>query len=121
MLRRKDNKEKEMNKIEKFFKKVNVKIPEHLRDDYNIKMVTQNGYAIQHIKNPSKEIQKLAVTQDGFAIQYIQNPSKEIQKLAVTQNGSAIQYIKNPSEEVMELAVKQNKEVVQYFKREWFE
>jgi len=139
-------KEKEM-KIEEFFKKVNVQIPEHLKDNYDhnkdIESVTQNGWAIQYIENPSEEIKKIAVAQNGFAIMYIKNPSEEIKKIAVTQNGLVIRYIENPSEEikkiavnqdgyaigyidnpseeVMELAVKQNKDAVIYFKKEWFE
>ena len=42
-----------------------------------------------------------------MAIFYIKDPSEELQKLAVQQNGPAIFYIKDPSEEVQKLAVQQ--------------
>ena len=37
------------------------------------------------------------VTEDGFAIQFIKNPSEEVQIAAVTKYGYAIEYIKNPT------------------------
>ena len=78
--------------------------------------VSQNGRAIQYIKNPSEAVQLAAVQQDGWAIRYIKNPSEAMQLAAVKQRGRAIQYIKNPSEAVQLAAVSQNGRAIQYIK-----
>jgi hypothetical protein len=44
--------------------------------------VQQNGFSIQHIEFPSKEVQILAVKQNGYAIYYVKQPSDEIKLLA---------------------------------------
>ena len=41
-----------------------------------------SGVAIEHIKNPSEEVQLAAVKQDGWVIRYIKNPSKKVQLAA---------------------------------------
>ncbi len=41
--------------------------------------------------------QLAAVSQNGDAIQFIKNPSEKVQLAAVSQNGYSIYYIKNPS------------------------
>ena len=48
----------------------------------DLETVRLNGCAIQHIKNPSLEVQLEAVRQNGWAIQYIVNPSEEIKLIA---------------------------------------
>ena len=75
---------------------------------------------LQHIENPSEELQLIAVSQDSFkkykggygnredfenAIRWIPNPSEKVQMVAVSQDGSAIKFIKNPSEKVQMTAV----------------
>jgi hypothetical protein len=77
---------------------------------------------LQHIENPSEELQLIAVSQDSFkkfnmtrheradfenAIRWIKNPSEKVQLAAVTVSGNAIQFIKNPSEKVQLAAVEQ--------------
>ena len=42
----------------------------------------QNGNAIQYIKEPCEEVQKLAIQQNGFAIEYIKEPCEEVQKIS---------------------------------------
>ncbi len=78
--------------------------------------VQKNGYAIQLIDNPSVEVQKLAVQEDGYSIQFIDNPSEEVQKIAVQENGFAIELIDNPSVEVQRLAVQKNGYAIFYIK-----
>jgi hypothetical protein len=78
--------------------------------------VTQNGRAINYIKNPSEAVQMTAVTQNGRAINYIKNPSEAVQMTAVTQHGGAIYYIKNPSEAVQMTAVTQDGRAIEYIK-----
>ena len=82
----------------------------------DLQLVRDDGLNIQHIKNPSEEVQLEAVKHDGSAIQHIKNPSEAVQLEAVKQNGSAIRYIKNPSEVVQLEAVKQNGSAIQYIK-----
>ena len=76
--------------------------------------VRQNGYAIQHIRDPSEAVQLAAVRQNGYVIRFIQNPSEAVKLSAVRQNGWAIQFIKNPSEEVKRAAVQQDGSVIRY-------
>ena len=62
---------------------ISFKMPEAITKHYKHPDVTQKnihkmGSNIRHIKTPSKEFQMLAVKQDGFAIQYLINPSKEL-------------------------------------------
>jgi hypothetical protein len=45
----------------------------------------------------SEQVQLAAVQQDGWAIEHIKNPSERVQMAAVQQNGDAIYYIKNPA------------------------
>ena len=80
------------------------------------KIVKKFGHAIKYTKEPSEEVQRLAVQQNGFVIKYIKEPSEEVRRLAVQENGHAIQYIKEPSEEVRRLAVQQNGDAIQYVK-----
>jgi hypothetical protein len=116
------------DKIAKFFKAENVKVPSQLvkkdtktRSDFKptigeelnnqteevqLEAVKKNGFAIQYIKNPSKEVQLEAVKRNGSAIRYIKKPSEEVQLTAVKNDGLAIYYIKNPSKEVQLEAVK---------------
>ena len=77
--------------------------------------INSNGYAIQHIHNPSEAVQIAAVKNNGYTIiQYIHNPSEVVQLAAVKENGYAIQHIHNPSEAVQLEAVKNDGYVIQY-------
>ena len=84
---------------------------------------------LQHIKNPSEELQLIAVSQDSFkkykggygnredfenAIRWIENPSEKVQMAAVSQDGSAIKFIKNPSEKVQMTAVENDNGSIQF-------
>ena len=73
-----------------------------------LETVRKDGFAIEYIKNPSKEVQLTAVREDGYAIRYIDNPSEEVQLEAIRKDGYAIQFIDNPSEQVQLEAIRQN-------------
>ena len=93
----------------------NLPIPmKYLTGKDQLEAVKQNGYAIQHINNPSEAVQLEAVKQYGFAIQYINNPSEAVQLEAVKQYGYAIRHIKNPSEALQLEAVKQSGLAIYY-------
>ena len=63
------------------------------------------------LKNPSLEVQHIAVEQDGSSIKHIKNPSLEVQLAAIKRCGHAIKYIKNPSPEVQLTAVKKTEPI----------
>ena len=77
---------------------ISFKMPEAITKHYKHPDVTQKnihkmGSNIRHIKTPSKEFQMLAVKQDGFAIQYLINPSKELCVEALYQNPKTIPFM----------------------------
>jgi hypothetical protein len=48
-----------------------------------IRILSNNGYIIMGIKNPSLDLCLVAVRETAYAIEYIKNPSEEIQIEAV--------------------------------------
>jgi len=70
--------------------------------------VKADGRLIKDIKNPSEELQLAAINETPEAFEFIKNPSEEMQMLAVQENGSAVRFIKNPSEKVQMLAIQKN-------------
>lgn len=77
-------------------------------EEIKLAAVRQTGHAIQNIKDPSISIQLEAVNQNCYAIKHIKTPSRKVQLSAVRKNPWAIQFIKNPSEEVQLIAVNKN-------------
>ena len=59
---------------------------------------------IEYVKEPTEEVQLVAVCKNGYLIEHINNPSEDIQFSAVNQNGKAIKFLSNPSEELKNLA-----------------
>ena len=57
----------------------------------------------------SEAVQLAAVQQNGYAIQHIEDPSEAIQLAAVEQNAWLIGYIKSPSEMVKLVVMEQNR------------
>ena len=92
---------------------------QHIKDpsiEVQLAAVKQNGRAILFIKDPSIEVQLAAIQQNPWAIEDIQNPSEQMQMAAVQQDGEAIRWIKNPSEQVQMAAVQQDGEAIQFIK-----
>ena len=83
-------------------------------EEMKLAAVNGNGYAIQHISNPSEEIKLAAVKQNGYAIEYINEPSDEVKLAAVKENGWAIQYIEDQPEEIKLAAVHQDGLAIKY-------
>lgn len=71
-----------------------------------VKRIKKNPGDIIYIKDPSEEIQLLAVKQNGMTIGYIKNPSEKVQIAAVKQNPMALGYINNPSPKIKKIAKK---------------
>ena len=76
--------------------------------DVQLEAVKQDGFNIQFIHNPDKDVQLAAVKRDGYSIKHIRNPGKDVQLEAIKQSGYSIRYIHNPDKDVQLEAVKQN-------------
>jgi hypothetical protein len=63
--------------------------------------VQQNGYSIQYIHNPDRDVQLAAVQQNGNSIRFIRDPGRDVQLAAVQKNGDNICYIHNPDREIV--------------------
>jgi len=79
--------------------------------------------ALQHVKNKTEEICRLAIQHYGPALKYVEHQTEEICKLAVEQNGWALQYVNDnfKTEEICTLAIKQNVRSVSFLKNTDFE
>jgi len=84
-------------------------------DDAILKtLVSYNPYTIEYIKNPSRELQLIAVNKNILLFKYVQDPSPELQLKAVSAIGDYIRYIDNPSHQVQMAAVKQDAGALKY-------
>ena len=68
--------------------------------------VSKNGYSIIHIKNPSVDLQKLAIKVSPYVIAYINNVEAQIS--ALKNDESLFQHITNPSKEIQEWFINQD-------------
>ena len=96
-------------KIPNFIGK-SIKLIKEITIDYDdeflvTKMITVNPNLITRIKNPSLELQKLAISKYYWVISYINSPSDEIKIFAINKNYSSIKHIENPSEELKILSI----------------
>ncbi|MFA9377640.1 MAG: hypothetical protein ACERKZ_12895, partial [Lachnotalea sp.] len=71
---------------------------------------------LEHIKNPTEKVIKLALEQAGWAIKYVNHPSEELQLLAISKNYDALKFIKEPYNQVQEAAVKISYDALRYIK-----
>lgn len=74
------------------------------------------NWAMNHVKNPSEEVQEVMVENDGMLIERLLklNPSEQVKQIAVEQNPDAIKFIINPSIELQEAAILQRGETIKY-------
>jgi len=56
-------------------------------------LVNYNPGVIQHIKNPSHEIQVIAANKNPYYFKYVENPSPELQLKMVSRDGDKLEYI----------------------------
>ena len=68
------------------------------------------------MKNPSEELQLLAVRKNYDSLKYIENPSEKVQFEAVKISHDALRYLKSPSLESQIIAIKNNESAVQFIK-----
>lgn len=70
--------------------------------------VSENGYALQFVKNQTDEIALAAVSEIGYALQFVKNQTDEIALAAVRNTGRALSSVKNKTPEILLAAVSQN-------------
>lgn len=99
-----------------------------------LKLLSKNGLSLKFIKNPTEEMQLVAVKQNADTIQFINNPIELIQLEAINQHPSSlrlfinfatnvviveaikkdpfvIRYIQNPTIEMQRVAIQYIKEI----------
>jgi hypothetical protein len=97
--------------IESGYKLQSFEIP-YISQDTWIKSVEKNAWNIEHIKNPTPQVQMAAVEKRPYIIKYIENPTPQVQMVAVEKDGGNIKYIKNPTDEVQDYILKNYKEFI---------
>jgi hypothetical protein len=88
----------------------------YISQDTLIKSAERNRDNIQHIKNPTLELQMDAVKEDGGNIRYIENPTPELQMAAVKELPFNIRHIKNPTLEVQMYVVEKEPRYIRHIK-----
>ena len=84
------------------------------RDEVYKKTLELNPEVIEIIKNPSEELQLIAVEKQPETIRLIESPSETVQKVAVTQWAGAIGFIENPTDEVKKMVILKNPASIRY-------
>jgi hypothetical protein len=86
-------------------------------EDLQLLAIKNNGGGVMSlIRTPTEKVQLEAVKQNPMAIEHIKNPTEKVQLEAVKKEGEAIKYIKNPSEAVQLEAVRQDDRAISYIK-----
>ena len=73
-----------------------------------IEALSQSGWAIQYVEQPSEDLQIMAVKASYESLQYIKNASDKVKLEALKKSYLALRYIENPSLAMKSLAIKQN-------------
>ena len=68
------------------------------------------------IKNPSKELQLMALSMDPEGLKLIENPSEDLQLAAIYNRIHYIKFINNPTEKVQLRVVSNHGELIKYIK-----
>lgn len=76
-----------------------------------------HGYYIKNIKNPSLEMQKIAINNDSSSISHIKNPDESIQLEVVQKDARNFVRINNPSDKVIKIALKKDFFNYKYLKK----
>lgn len=78
----------------------------------------KNWRILEHIKNPTKEVQETAVHFDPRVMEYINNPDYDVQSAAVQLDPKNARYIKNLHPELQLYLVKKNPYNLGFFNRQ---
>lgn len=91
-------------------------------DDLSLELpevsIGRNGRMIKYVKDPSLDLQLIALRQTYEAYNYINNPHPIVTELAIAMNGLFIKHIENPSERLMMIAISSNSDSLQYIKEQ---
>ena len=71
------------------------RVQEAEQEKKDLVMIKQDGLALQHVKNQTKDIIVAAVQQDGMALEFVKEQPPEIGLVAVRQNGKALKYVED--------------------------
>ena len=82
--------------------------------DELIKIVKQDGYALEHIEEQDENMCMYAVENNGYAIRYVKDQTERVSVSAIKQNSNAIRYINNPTVDLIKMAVFLNGLSIQY-------
>ena len=78
----------------------------------DLEKVTQNGRALEYVKEQTPEICLAAVTQNGRALKFVKEQTPEICIAAVKQDGLALQFVKEQTPEICLAAVMRNRDAL---------
>ena len=69
-----------------------------------LELLKKEPFLIKYIKNPTYEMERIAIITNGFAIRFLKKQTKELQKLAVIQSHVIINYLIDHDDEILEMA-----------------
>ena len=88
---------------------------EYFRIDKVIRLaINQAGWAIKYAKNPSEELQLLAVRKNYDSIKFIKSPYESVQKEAIKISYDALRYINSSSHNIEIEAIKNNEAAISF-------
>jgi hypothetical protein len=79
-------------------------------------VVEKNPYNIQHIKNPTDEVQMYVFQKDPWFFNNIKNPTPKVQMYVVEKDPFNIRHIKNPTPQVQMYVIEKEPLYIQYIK-----
>ena len=82
--------------------------------DVMVAAISYTGWAIQILKNPSEELQLLAVGDHGRGFTFIKNPSKAVQSKAVENDGRLLEFISDQTDDMVMSAIKSYPESIKF-------
>lgn len=87
-------------------------------DKINKLVLSADGMMLEFIKDPSEELQRLAITNNPYAIQFIEEPSLELQLLAVDKDPLVLAQIHCQSIEACKRAVALDQNCLPFISRD---
>jgi hypothetical protein len=88
----------------------------YISQDTWIKSVEKTPEYIRHIKNPTPQVQMVAIKDEPYNIRYVKNPTPQVQMVAVENSPYVIQYIIKPTDEVQDYIFDNDSEFIRFIK-----
>ena len=77
-------------------------------EEQNLKMVEQDGYTLEFVKEQTENICLKAVEKEGFALRFVKEQTEKICLKAVKKHGDVLQFVKKQTENICLKAFEQN-------------